>query len=183
VVAVVLERFAEQARAVVAETMASAQADGLDEVRAEHLLLSLTRLADGATAQALAENHLDEALVASVVRGPDRRLDDADRAALGALGIDVDELVARLEDGLGADALAPVPNGGGRRPRFSKEAKKALELAVRATTSRHARAITTDDLLVGVVRAGSPGVERVLEAAGTATATVVASVERTRGAA
>ena len=61
--AVVLERFAEQARAVVADTMATAQAQGIAEVRAEHLHLSLTRVADGATAAALTENHLDEALV------------------------------------------------------------------------------------------------------------------------
>lgn len=180
--ATVLERFAEQARAVVADTMATAQADGLDEVRAEHLLLSLTRLADGATAAALAENHLDEKLVAGVVRGPRPLVDDEDRVALGALGIDVDAVIARLEDGLGADALAPVP-GGGRRPRFTKEAKKALEMAVRTTTSRRARTITTDDLLVGIVRADSPGVGRVLQAAGTDAAAVVASVERQRGAA
>ncbi len=181
--AAVLERFAAQARAVVADTMAMAQAEGLEEVRAEHLLLSLTRVADGAPAAALAENHLDEALVARVVRGPAPLVDDDDRAALGALGIDVDDLIARLEDGLGSDALAPVPVGGVRRPRFTKEAKKALEMAVRTTTGRHARSITTDDLLVGVVRAGSPGVEKVLAAAGTDADHVVASVARLGGAA
>ena len=180
--AVVLERFAEQARTVVADTMATAQAQGIAEVRAEHLLLSLTRVADGATAAALVENHVDEALVARVVHGPDRLVDDGDREALGALGIDVDDLIARLEDGLGADALAPVPEHV-RRPRFTKEAKKALEMAVRTTTSRHARTITTDDLLVGIVRAGSPGVDKVLATAGTSQSQVVASVTRLRGAA
>jgi len=181
-VAVVLERFAEQARAVVADTMATAQAQGIPEVRAEHLLLALTRVADGATATALSENGLDEALVSRVVHGPDRLVDDGDREALGALGIDVDDLIARLEDGLGADALAPVPEQV-RRPRFTKEAKKALEMAVRTTTSRHARTITTDDLLVGIVRAGSPGVDKVLAAAGTSESQVVESVTRLRGAA
>ncbi|MFN8148395.1 MAG: Clp protease N-terminal domain-containing protein [Candidatus Nanopelagicales bacterium] len=181
--AVVLERFAEQARTVVADTMATAQAQGIAEVRAEHLLLSLTRVADGATAAALTENHLDEALVARVVRDPEQLVDDEDRAALGALGIDVDELMARLEEGLGPDALAPVPSNGVRRPRFTKEAKKALEMAVRTTTGRHARTITTDDLLVGIVRAGSPGVASVLTAAGTTEAAVIASVTRLRGAA
>lgn len=179
---VVLERFAEQARAVVAETMATAQAQGIPEVRAEHLLLSLTRVADGTTAAALAENHLDEALVARVVRGPEQLVDDEDRAALGALGIDVDELIARIEDGLGSDALAPVPEPV-RRPRFGKEAKKALEMAVRTTASRHARTITTDDLLVGIVRASSSGVTSVLDAAGTTQSKVVESVTRLRGAA
>ena len=122
-------------------------------------------------------------LVARVVRGPEQLVDDEDRVALGALGIDVDDLMARLEDGLGPDALAPVPNGGVRRPRFTQEAKKALEMAVRTTTSRQARTITTDDLLVGIVRAGSPGVAQVLAAAGTDGDTVVASVRRQSGAA
>lgn len=179
----VLERFAEQARTVVADTMATAQAQGIPEVRAEHLLLSLTRVADGATATALSENGLDEALVARVVRGPEQLVDDEDRAALGSLGIDVDDLIARLEDGLGPDALAPVPSSGVRRPRFSKEAKKALEMAVRTTTSRRARTITTDDLLVGIVRAGSAGVDQVLTAAGTTETAVIAAVTRLRGAA
>ena len=179
--AAVLERFAEQARAVVVDTMTTAQADGLDEVRAEHLLLSLARVADGTTSAVLAEHGLDEAFVASVVRGPGRLLDDDDRSALGALGIDVDDVLARIEDGLGPEALAPV--GGTRRPRFAKEAKKALEMAVRTTTARHARTISTDDLLVGIVRAGSPGVGRVLAAAGTSPDAVVVSVERRRGAA
>ena len=181
--AAVLERFAEQARTIVADTMATAQSQGIAEVRAEHLLLSLTRYAEGTTSAALAENHLDEALVARVVRGPEQLVDDEDRVALGALGIDVDDLMARLEDGLGPDALAPVPNGGGPRPRFTQEAKKALEMAVRTTTARHSRTITTDDLLVGIVRAGSPGVDKVLSAAGTTQASVLASVTRLRGAA
>jgi len=178
-VAAVLERFAEQARTIVADTMATAQSEGIADVRAEHLLLSLTRYADGAAAAALTENHLDEALVSRVVRGTDGLVDDEDRAALGELGIDVDDLIARLEDGLGADALAPVP-ATVRRPRFTKEAKKALEMAVRTTTSRHSRTITTDDLLVGIVRAGSPGVARVLGAAGTDVDRVVATVTRLR---
>jgi ATP-dependent Clp protease ATP-binding subunit ClpA len=170
-----LERFAEQARTVVADTMATAQTQGLDEVRAEHLLMSLTRVADGSTAVVLTENGLDEALVARVVGGPGALLDDGDRAALGALGIDVDDVLARIEEGLGPDALAPVSTTG-RRPRFTKEAKKALEMAVRTTTARHARTISVDDLLVGIVRADSPGVAKVLAAAGTDADRVVASV-------
>jgi hypothetical protein len=54
---------------------------------------------------------------------------------------------------------------------------------VRTTTARHARTISTDDLLVGIVRAGSPGVGRVLAAASTSPDAVVVSVERRRGAA
>ena len=180
--AAVLERFAENARAVVADTMASAQADGVDEVRAEHLLLSLSRSPDGPTVAALAEHGIDEALVSRLVRGPGQLLDDDDRDALGAFGIDVDDVLSRIEEGLGPRALAPVPSGA-RRTRFGPEAKKALELAVRTTTSRHARSISTDDLLVGVMRAGSPGVDRVLAAACSNAPAVIASVERMRGAA
>jgi ATP-dependent Clp protease ATP-binding subunit ClpA len=177
VVAVVLERFAEDARAVVADTMASAQADGVEEVQAEHLLLALTRIPGGPTVAALAEHGIDEALVSRLVRGTGPLLDDDDRDALGAFGIDVDDVVSRIEEGLGPEALAPVP-GGARRTRFGREAKKALELAVRTTVARHARSISTDDLLVGVMRVGSPGVERVLTAAGTSASAVIASVGR-----
>lgn len=126
-----LERFTKAAREVVVGATAEAQRLGQDPVGPEHLLLSLAT-GEGAAATVLADAGLDHArlLGALLRRRPSAAgLSPEDGDALASIGIDLDVIRERLEENFGPGALnAPASR---RRPRFSKEAKKALELSLR----------------------------------------------------
>lgn len=127
-----LERFTEPARDVVVAATAEATRLGHDSVGAEHLLLALAGTPRGVAAQVLTSAGLDRTnlLAALLRRRPGTavlRPDDKD--ALSAIGIDLDAVRDRIESNFGPGALDGPPSR--RRPRFSKEAKKALELSLR----------------------------------------------------
>ena len=96
----------------------------------------------------------------------------SDAEALRDLGIDLDAVRRRAEELFGPGALdrplddgpdrwwrrgrggAPDPTGEGCvRPRFSAEAKKALELALREAIRLDSREIALEHVVLGVVRA------------------------------
>ena len=81
-------------------------------------------------------------------------LDDDDAEALRAIGIDLDEVVRRIDRNLGGASPRR------RRPPFSRGSKKALELALREAIALRHNYIGTEHLLLGLVRAGGPGRRR-----------------------
>ncbi len=87
-------------------------------------------------------------------------LSRAEADALAGLGIDVSEIVARVEEAHGVGALS-----GDRKDRrrwsghrsFSKDAKKVLEQALRVAVDRHERWIGDEHVLLALtVRPGVP---------------------------
>ena len=78
-------------------------------------------------------------------------LDADDAAALRAIGIDLDEVVRRIDRNLGG-ALPAC-----RQPRFGRGSKKALELALREAIALRHNYIGTEHLLLGLVRAAATG--------------------------
>src|SRR5919112_1828057 len=66
--------------------------------------------------------------------------------ALRAIGIDLDEVVRRL------DRLQSTPARG--RPRFSRQSRKVLELSLREALSLRHTSIGTEHLLLALVRQG-----------------------------
>ena len=146
------ERFTRPARLVVEEAAVRAREATASEIRPEHLLQAL--LADEAclACRVLAEAGAPPAEVRVVL---DRLrsqyvdgLDADDAEALQAIGIDLDEVVRRIDAHLGG----AVPGRG--RPRFSRAAKKALELALREAIALRHNYIGTEHLLLGLVRGG-----------------------------
>ena len=81
-------------------------------------------------------------------------LDADDAAALQAIGIDLDEVVRRIDRNLGG----ALPSK--RFPKFARGSKKALELALREAIALRHNYIGTEHLLLGLVRGGDRVVAR-----------------------
>ena len=146
------ERFTKPARAVVEQASAVAREARAGETRPEHLLAALladesclaTRVLAGMGAPpADLRTELDR-LRLQYVDG----LDADDAAALRAIGIDLDEVVRRIDRNLGG----ALPGRG--RPRFSRATKKVLELSLREAIALRHNYIGTEHLLLGLVRGG-----------------------------
>jgi len=198
-----LERFTDEARGVVTLARGRAKELGHSWIGTEHLLLALLDPVAGGTATVLREAGVDAASVrASLARhvpapGPQGPpLTDEDAQALRTIGIDLQAVLARLEETLGADALT-VPAGPERPSRrrtlllrrrparapsgrigFSGRAKKVLELAVReAVAGRHDR-IASEHLLLGLLREGHGRACTILGEQGVDLAALRAATQR-----
>ena len=159
------ERFTKDARAVVMGAVEHAEATGAGSVDAEHLLLALldreaSRASFALTALGLAErgDAVREAL------GEARRragLSQADADALAGLGIDVSEIVARVEEVHGVGAMSGDRKSKGwwsGRRFFGRDAKETLEKALRIAVARRDRHVGDEHLLLAMtVRPGVPG--------------------------
>jgi ATP-dependent Clp protease ATP-binding subunit ClpA len=146
------ERFTRPARQVVERATLVARDATAAETRPEHLLAAL--LAD--------EQCLATRVLAGLGASPgdlraelDRLrmlyvdgLDADDAAALQAIGIDLDEVVRRIDRNLGG----PLP--ASRIPRFGRDSKKVLQLALREAIALRHNYIGTELLLLGLVRGG-----------------------------
>ena len=159
------ERFTDRARKVTVDAQASARRLGHGSIGTEHILLGLLQ-GDGIAAQVLTGLGVTPAAVerevlAEVGRGP---LGAGDAAALGAIGIDLDEVRRRAEASFGPGALYWNPDQRCRRARspfpvgghipFSPRAKKVLELSLREALALKHRYIGTEHILLGLVREG-----------------------------
>ncbi|MEU1126486.1 Clp protease N-terminal domain-containing protein [Streptomyces sp. NPDC005899] len=157
------ERFTEGARAAVTGAVAQAERAGSDHVTEEHLLLSLLEGTGSRSSFALAALGLVDrrASVEAELAQARRRggLTKADTEALAGLGIDVTEIVARVEDAHGEGVLA-----GNRRNRrrwskhrpFTTGAKGILERSLRVALGRGDRFIGEEHLLLALT--ACPGV-------------------------
>ena len=157
------ERFTQEARKATVDAQAVARRLGHGHIGTEHLLLGLLET-DGVAARVLAGLGVTGAaaereILAQVGRGP---LGDADAQALGAIGIDLDEVRRRMEASFGSGALAwhPDPHCRRGRPRpgghipFTPRSKKVLELSLREALALKHRYIGTEHILLGLVREG-----------------------------
>ncbi|MEV7791693.1 Clp protease N-terminal domain-containing protein [Streptomyces sp. NPDC087512] len=158
------ERFTKDARAVVHEAVAHAGREGARSVGAEHLLLALLDREAGRASFALTALGGDEGreVVRRALEEARRRagLSQADTDALAGLGIDVVEIVARVEETHGVGAMSG--KGADRRsrsgrPSFGRDAKEVLEKSLRIALARRERYIGDEHLLLALtVRPGVP---------------------------
>ena len=145
-----LERFTGPARDAVTEARRHAGETTASEVRPEHLLMALLER-DGCLAVGVLERL--GAPAARVRAELDRHrmryvdgLDDDDAEALAAIGIDLDEVVRRIDRNLGGLRRATG------RIHFSRPAKKVLELSLREAVGLWHNYIGTEHLLLGLAR-------------------------------
>ncbi len=132
------ERFTKSSRAVVVSAEAEALALRARAIGPEHLLLALR-----------------EHLAALGVDGDELRRDVArhdglDADALATLGIDLDEVRRQADEAFGEGALRRA--GGAGRPRFSKAAKKVLELTLREAIALGDRELRPEHILLALTR-------------------------------
>lgn len=164
------ERFTTDARSTVTGAVAEARQAGDATVTEEHLLLAL--LAHGA----LDPLGVDRAAVTADLAAARRRggMSKADEEALAGLGIDLTEIVSRVEETHGEGALSsaaprrrtlgaslrsalgrPEPDSG--HVPLTQGAKKVLEQSLRIALGRKDRHIGTLHLLLALLsRPGTP---------------------------
>lgn len=184
------ERFTKDARAVVTGAVEYCVRAGEERVDEAHLLLALLDREGSRAAFALASlgvsgrrDAVERDLAEARRRGG---LSRADADALAGLGIDLTEIVSRVEEAHGEGALAAGRTGGARRPgrrTFTRDAKNVLAASLRTAVAHGDRHIGDEHLLLALtVRPGVPAevladhgvthaaVERVLWGVGGATA-------------
>jgi ATP-dependent Clp protease ATP-binding subunit ClpA len=146
-------RFTREARHVVALADAEARRMGHRHLGTGHLLLSLLRDQGGTAARALAmlgvtDASIERELVARVRRSTEE-LGPEDEEALGAVGIDLDEIRQRLEAAFGPGVLRP-PAPERRGYRLTPQARKALGSSRREAAVLGHRYVGSEHLLLGV---------------------------------
>jgi ATP-dependent Clp protease ATP-binding subunit ClpA len=160
------ERFTRRARTVVETASAYAAATRSRETRPEHLFRALLEDEDCLATRVLVQSGVTvEELRAELDSNAHRYvdgLDDEDAEALKVIGIDLAEVVRRIDHGLGGRGP------GRRRPRFSRASKKVLELSLREALALRHTAIGTEHLLLGLVRVEDRVVADTLAHAGIA---------------
>jgi ATP-dependent Clp protease ATP-binding subunit ClpA len=149
-----LERFTRNARAIVVGAQQAAQRANAPEVRPAHLLESLVSTDSVLAMKVLAELGAPGEEVRRVVRGLTTQhagvLDADDAEALRLLGIDLDDVLSRIDGDL-ADDGGPIPRG---HKRFARQSKKVLELSLREALRLGDGFIGTEHVLLGLLRVG-----------------------------
>ncbi|MFF0037125.1 Clp protease N-terminal domain-containing protein [Streptomyces mirabilis] len=156
------ERFTKDARAVVVGAVGHAERTGAEAVDEEHMLLALLDREGSRGSFVLASlgaagrrDSMERSLAEARRRGG---LSRADTEALSGLGIDLSEIVSRVEEAHGVGALGSG-NGGGRRSRcrpFAPGAKDVLTRSLRVALARQHRHIGDEHLLMALT--ARPGV-------------------------
>ncbi|MEO9152650.1 MAG: Clp protease N-terminal domain-containing protein [Lapillicoccus sp.] len=147
------------ARSMVVRAHDGALRDHADVIREEHLLEAV--LADDEARHLLGEG-LDDA-VSGQVRSElavSRRkggVTASEEAALAALGIDLEVVVAQIERHLGAHTLAPEPDRGRGRHRtgFSAEVARIVSEAGRHASASRSRSLDIEHVVLALV--STPG--------------------------
>jgi ATP-dependent Clp protease ATP-binding subunit ClpA len=148
------ERFTKRARTVVVHAQEIARERRSPTIGSEHLLLGLFAVPDGLAATILSRLQVDRADVeADLGRGA-----PFDAEGLATLGIDLEEVRRQAEETFGPGALdrTRAAQGrwhGGHIP-FERDAKKALELALREAIRLGHGFIGTEHLLLGLLHDG-----------------------------
>jgi ATP-dependent Clp protease ATP-binding subunit ClpA len=159
------ERFTDKARKVVILARAKAAERGDGQIDAVHMLYGLAA-ADGVAAQTLSSLGVDATAVErefgpgdGMSAGPLGAGHTAgDAEALAAIGIDLDEIRRKIEEGFGPGALERVPltprgplNWTGRMT-MTNPARLSLALALKEAKGLHHNYIGTEHLLLGLLR-------------------------------
>lgn len=174
------ERFTKEARAAVVGAQQVARDTGSHSIDTRHVLVALVERA-GPVAHALGEAGGDAGAVAAKARA-DLRAGGLDGDALAALGIDLDAVRRRTDAVFGRDALERAGRTRKGHIPFTPDAKKALELALREAVRLRQRSIHSGHLMLGILRAESPGHALLLQAGVDTGALRLALEEHTRAA-
>ena len=105
-----------------------------------------------------------------------------DGDALAGLGIDLDAVRRQADAVFGPDSLERAGRTRGGHIPFTPDAKKALELALREAIRLKQKRIHTGHLMLGILRAESPGQALLLRAQVDTDALRTALEEQTRAA-
>jgi hypothetical protein len=175
------ERFSQAARGVVVDAMDVAIELGSETIVPGHLLYGCAEVRDETAGEPLRDLGITGASVRAVLpRVTDPPAGVVDPDALSAIGIDYDAVRTAVEGTFGPGALGAAPDRRQRRdrgrPPFTHEAKRTLQLALRAALELHHRRMLPGHVLLGVIRVDDALVLDVLDRAGVSVATLSAAV-------
>jgi ATP-dependent Clp protease ATP-binding subunit ClpA len=156
------ERFTHPARESVVAAQVAARRLGHDWIGTEHLLLGMLEQSDSVAARVLTElgvtpTAIEQQIQSELGRAPSG-IGDAE--ALGAIGINLDEVRRRIEAAFGPDALCGRRAKRNRRGMlsdhipFTPRNKKVLELSLREALRLGHKYIGTEHIMLGMIREG-----------------------------
>jgi ATP-dependent Clp protease ATP-binding subunit ClpA len=147
--------FGSSARAVIADALGRARAEGTSQIGEEHLFAALLASPDSRPLLGRLGGPEQADAVWAEVRQARRRggLTAGEQQALAGLGIDLDEVIARVEARLGAGALdgTRAPARPARRVSMSPGAAAVLNAAKRQKAGRGDRHIAAGHLVLGML--------------------------------
>lgn len=156
------ERFTRDGRTAVVNAQASARESGSLRIDSLHLLAGLVRTPSGPVRSLLIGCDVAPDELTSELERVRRRggVSDSDAAALGDFGIDVEQIVERVEGIYGEGVLA----SGTRRTRrghipFSPDAKRTLEQSLRQALETGDKHIGAEHLLLALVATTGPAAD------------------------
>lgn len=166
------ERFTQAARSAVVRAQQHALTAQHPEIGAADLLAAVLAERDEIPARVLSQLGVTEPTAGPAAEDT---FDAADAAALGSIGIDLDEVRRRAESTFGPGAfdrprrqrrgLFRVRSGPGHIP-FSSEAKSSLELALREAVAEGHRHLGTEHIFLGLLATEQGTALRMLQRLG-----------------
>jgi hypothetical protein len=176
------ERFSEPARAVVVMAEAVATEMRSPYLTPGHLLYGCAEVREETAGRPLRDSGVTESLIRRTLpRSADVADGPIDPDALRAIGIDYDGVRSAVEQTFGSGALESAPDrrlssDRVRRPRFTPEAKRSLQLSLRVAVELRDRRIRPGHLLLGLLRLNDDLITGVVEQSGTSVASLSATV-------
>jgi ATP-dependent Clp protease ATP-binding subunit ClpA len=176
------ERFTQASRAVLVEAQDVALELGSGHIGPGHILYGCAEVRDETGGAPLRQAGITAGLVRGLLpRTQEQPAVQVDPEALRAIGIDYEGVRAAVEQTFGSGALESAPDRRdpsrrSRKPPFTSEAKRSLELTLRVVQELHHRRIAPGHLLLGLVRLDDDFVAEVLEQAGATVADLSATV-------
>ena len=176
------ERFTEPSRAVLIEAESLAIELGSRHISTGHVLYGCAEGREETAGKPLHDCGITAASIRRrLPRTENQPAGQVDPEALSALGIDFEGVRAAVEETFGPGALAAAPDrrtptAGTRKPPFTPEAKRSLELTLRAAEELHQERIVPGHLLLGLLRLDNEFVWSVIEEADSTVAALSSAV-------
>jgi ATP-dependent Clp protease ATP-binding subunit ClpA len=176
------ERFTPESRAVLVEAQDTAIELGSTYITPAHLLYGCAEVRESTAGEPLHDFGITgESILRVVPRGEHPQQSDIDLDALRAIGIDYDAVRDAVDETFGAGALESSPDrrsraSSNRRPPFTVEAKRSMELSLRVALELHERRIRPGHLLLGLLRLDDDSISSVVKQQGATVAGLSAAV-------
>lgn len=176
------ERFTPEAKAVLVEAQDAAIDFGSAYITPAHLFYGCARGRESTAGEPLHDCGITgESILGVVPRSEHGNETAIDPDVLRAIGIDYDRVKNAVDETFGEGALESSPDrrvraASGRRPPFTNEAKRSMELSLRVALELHDRRIRPGHLLLALLRLDDESISRVVEQQGTSVARLSATV-------